>query len=72
MDERRANPREDIITALIQAEVEGDKLADLEIDLFFMLLAVAGNETTRNLTANGMPTCSRTPTSTASCAATSR
>ena len=29
-------------------------LSELEIDLFFLLLAVAGNETTRNLTANGM------------------
>ncbi len=54
VDERRANPRDDIITALTQAEMEGDVLSELEIDLFFLLLAVAGNETTRNLTANGM------------------
>ena len=54
VDERRANPREDILTALTQAEIEGDVLSELEIDLFFLLLAVAGNETTRNLTANGM------------------
>ncbi|MGZ6974754.1 MAG: cytochrome P450 [Acidimicrobiia bacterium] len=54
VDKRRANPREDIITALTQAEIEGDRLSELEIDLFFLLLAVAGNETTRNLTANGM------------------
>ena len=54
VEERRANPREDIITALTQAEIEGDVLSELEIDLFFLLLAVAGNETTRNLTANGM------------------
>jgi cholest-4-en-3-one 26-monooxygenase len=54
VDERRAHPREDIITALTQAEIEGDRLSELEIDLFFLLLAVAGNETTRNLTANGM------------------
>ena len=54
VDERRANPREDIISALTQAEIEGDVLSELEIDLFFLLLAVAGNETTRNLTANGM------------------
>lgn len=54
VDERRAKPREDIITALTQAEIEGDVLSELEIDLFFLLLAVAGNETTRNLTANGM------------------
>ena len=54
VDERRANPRDDILTALTQAEIEGDVLSELEIDLFFLLLAVAGNETTRNLTANGM------------------
>jgi cholest-4-en-3-one 26-monooxygenase len=54
VEERRANPREDIITGLTQAEIEGDVLSELEIDLFFLLLAVAGNETTRNLTANGM------------------
>jgi cholest-4-en-3-one 26-monooxygenase len=54
VEERRANPREDIITALTQAEIEGDVLSELEIDLFFLLLSVAGNETTRNLTANGM------------------
>ena len=53
-DDRRKNPREDILTALINAEVDGDKLDDLELNTFFMLLAVAGNETTRNLIAHGM------------------
>lgn len=47
-EDRQANPREDIATALIQAEVEGEKLTELDFNLFFMLLAVAGNETTRN------------------------
>jgi cholest-4-en-3-one 26-monooxygenase len=61
VDERRANPREDIITALTQAEIEGDVLSELEIDLFFLLLAVAGNETTRNLTANGMAALFQNP-----------
>jgi cholest-4-en-3-one 26-monooxygenase len=36
------------------AEVDGEKLSDLEIDLFFLLLSVAGNETTRNLISHGM------------------
>lgn len=54
VDERRKNPQDDLITSLTQAEIEGDVLSELEIDLFFLLLAVAGNETTRNLTANGM------------------
>ena len=39
---------------LLQAEVEGERLSDLEFDLFFELLAVAGNETTRNLISHGM------------------
>jgi cholest-4-en-3-one 26-monooxygenase len=52
--DRRANPRDDILTSLLNAEVEGDKLTDLELNTFFMLLAVAGNETTRNLIAHGM------------------
>jgi cholest-4-en-3-one 26-monooxygenase len=54
VDERRANPRDDILSSLTQAEIEGDVLSELEIDMFFLLLSVAGNETTRNLTANGM------------------
>jgi cholest-4-en-3-one 26-monooxygenase len=51
---RREDPQDDIITRLLGAEVEGDKLSELEFDMFFMLLAVAGNETTRNATAHGM------------------
>ena len=52
--DRRANPRDDLISILIDAEVDGDKLSQLEIDVFFLLLAVAGNETTRNLISGGM------------------
>ena len=51
---RRANLGDDLISVLSTCEVEGERLSELEIDLFFMLLTVAGNETTRNLTANGM------------------
>ena len=53
-DERRKNPREDIITALLSAEVDGESLSDMDFNLFFMLLSVAGNETTRNAIAHGM------------------
>ena len=52
--EKRANPSDDIVSALLQAEVEGERLTDLEFDVFFELLAVAGNETTRNLISHGM------------------
>ena len=51
---RRADPRDDIVTKLLNAEIDGDKLSELEFDMFMLLLAVAGNETTRNATAHGM------------------
>ncbi|HEX5094564.1 MAG TPA: cytochrome P450 [Acidimicrobiia bacterium] len=47
--DRRANPRDDIMTALVQAEIDGEHLTDAELNLFFITLIVAGNETTRNL-----------------------
>jgi cholest-4-en-3-one 26-monooxygenase len=53
-DKRRANPQDDIITALLSAEVDGDSLSDMDFNLFFLLLSVAGNETTRNAIAHGM------------------
>jgi cholest-4-en-3-one 26-monooxygenase len=54
-DKRAQDPRgADLITVLSEAEVEGEQLTQLEIDLFFMLLTVAGNETTRNLISHGM------------------
>jgi cytochrome P450 len=45
--DRRANPGDDLITALVQAEVDGDRLTDAEVAAFFVLLSVAGNDTTR-------------------------
>ena len=51
---KRADPGDDIISVLLGAEVEGERLSDMEFDLFFELLAVAGNETTRNLISHGM------------------
>jgi cholest-4-en-3-one 26-monooxygenase len=52
--QRRSDPRDDIVTRLINAEVEGDSLSELEFDMFMLLLTVAGNETTRNSTSWGM------------------
>jgi len=52
--ERRSDPRDDIVTKLINAEIDGEQLTELEFDMFMLLLAVAGNETTRNSTAWGM------------------
>jgi cholest-4-en-3-one 26-monooxygenase len=51
---RRMAPREDLVSVLTTGEVEGETLSQLEIDLFFMLLTVAGNETTRNLMSGAM------------------
>jgi cholest-4-en-3-one 26-monooxygenase len=51
---RRDDPRDDIVTKLLNAEIDGERLSELEFDMFMMLLAVAGNETTRNATAHGM------------------
>jgi cholest-4-en-3-one 26-monooxygenase len=52
--ERRACPRHDIVTRLISAEVDGKRLSDDEFGFFVLMLAVAGNETTRNAIAHGM------------------
>jgi cytochrome P450 len=49
---RRAHGAEDLITALVEAEVEGESLDDAEILGFCMLLLIAGNETTTNLIGN--------------------
>lgn len=52
--DRRANPGDDLISALVHAEVDGDRLTDPEVAAFFVLLAVAGNDTTRQTTSHGL------------------
>jgi cholest-4-en-3-one 26-monooxygenase len=52
--QRKDSPRDDLVSVLMQAEVDGEQLSEMEFDLFFLLLAVAGNETTRNLISGGM------------------
>jgi len=52
--QRRADPKDDLISVLTQSEVDGEMLSEIELDLFFLLLTVAGNETTRNLISHGM------------------
>ena len=51
---RRTDPRDDLMTNLVQAEVDGDGLSDEEISAFFVLLSVAGNDTTRNTISHSM------------------
>jgi cholest-4-en-3-one 26-monooxygenase len=53
-DERRKNPQDDIVTKLVSADVDGRGLSDDEFGFFMVLLAVAGNETTRNAISHGM------------------
>ncbi len=53
---KRADPHEDLMSVLTQVEVDGERLSDLELELFFLLLTVAGNETTRNLISGAMAT----------------
>ena len=53
-DERRRCPADDIVTRLIEADIDGDVLDDTEFAFFVILLAVAGNETTRNAMTHGM------------------
>jgi cytochrome P450 len=50
---RRAEPRDDLMSVLLAAEVDGERLTQLQIDLFFLLLQNAGSETTRNLITSG-------------------
>lgn len=52
--ERRSQPADDIITTLLSADVDGAALTEDEFDMFFLLLSVAGNETTRNSITRGM------------------
>jgi cytochrome P450 len=58
---RRRAPTDDLMTSLVQAEVEGETLRDEEIASFFVLLAVAGNDTTRNTSSHGVLALDRNP-----------
>lgn len=52
--QRRAAPREDLVSLLVEARIDGTPLTDQEILGFCFLLAIAGNETTRNATSGAM------------------
>ncbi|MEM6109349.1 cytochrome P450 [Mycobacterium sp. 050272] len=60
-DDRRSNHHDDLTTALVEAEVDGDRLTSQEIASFFILLVVAGNETTRNAISHGVLALSSFP-----------
>jgi len=52
--ERREHPGDDLFSSLVNAEVDGDRLADADIAAFFVLLAVAANDTTRQTTSHAL------------------
>lgn len=52
--QRRNDPRDDLLTSLVEAEVDGERLTDQEIGAFVVLLGVAGNDTTRNTISHGV------------------
>jgi cholest-4-en-3-one 26-monooxygenase len=60
-EDRAKNPGEDIVTQLIEADIDGEKLSDDEFGFFVVMLAVAGNETTRNSITHGMIAFSENP-----------
>jgi cholest-4-en-3-one 26-monooxygenase len=53
-EDRKACPRDDIVTKLVNAKIDGDSLSSDEFGFFMILLSVAGNETTRNAITHGM------------------
>jgi cytochrome P450 len=60
-EKARSHPADDLATALLAAEVDGHRLTEMEFNSFFLLLVVAGNETTRTVTSNGMLDLIRNP-----------
>ncbi|MEZ0356951.1 cytochrome P450 [Mycobacterium sp. SA01] len=53
-EQRRQCPADDIVTRLVEADLDGESLSEVEFAFFVILLAVAGNETTRNAMTHGM------------------
>jgi cholest-4-en-3-one 26-monooxygenase len=54
VQERRERPGDDLLSAIVQGEVDGEHLTEFEHAIFFVMMMVAGNETTRNLVSGGM------------------
>jgi cytochrome P450 len=52
--QRRAHPQDDLLTALVEAEVDGERLTDAEVASFFNLLMIAGTDTTRQSLSHGL------------------
>src|SRR5690625_152391 len=52
--ERRGNPADDLFSSLVNAEVDGDRLTDADVAAYFVVLCVAGNDTTRQTTSHAL------------------
>ena len=61
LEQRRADPQDDLISILLEAEIDGEKLTEIEILDFCGLLIIAGNETTRNAISGGLVALHRHP-----------
>ena len=61
LEERRKNPQDDMISDLLDAEIDGRGLTEAELDAFFIMLLVAGNETTTNWISNQLNILARRP-----------
>jgi cytochrome P450 len=58
---RRAHPRDDLVSLIATAEIDGDRLSDAEIVMFLVQLLVAGNETTRTMLSSGITALAERP-----------
>ena len=59
--ERRADPRDDLVSTLATVELDGDRLSDDEVAMFLVQLLVAGNETSRNMLTGGLHALAQNP-----------
>ena len=60
-ERKRADPADDLMTALVLAEVDGERLTDAELKMFFFLLVIAGNDTVRSALPGGVLTLVQNP-----------
>jgi cytochrome P450 len=60
-EERRKDPKDDMISDLLEAEIDGRRLTEAELDAFFIMLLVAGNETTTNWISNQLNILAQRP-----------
>ncbi|MFC4944852.1 cytochrome P450 [Pseudonocardia sp. GCM10023141] len=60
-ERKRREPADDVMTALVAAEVDGERLTDTELEMFFFLLVIAGNDTVRSALPGGVLTLLQNP-----------